>query len=192
MTRLSRPGRVRRAAGLALAMLFVPVMAAITVAASQGQSTLADARAATAGLHNLDAAKGAGYVAEVADLAGITCIDSAAGTMGVHYLNPSLVPELFDTTGTVVPSVDAATPELLVFEPGSHGQKRLVALEYLTLKARWDATHNGPPALFGRTFDTTLAGNRYGLPDFYSLHAWIWNPNPAGIFAPFNKSVSCP
>ena len=24
------------------------------------------------------------------------------------------------------------------------------------------------------------AGNRYGLPEFYELHAWIWRPEPAG------------
>jgi hypothetical protein len=189
MTRSSRGGRVRSAGGLAVALLFVPILAVVAVAGG-GQSALSAARDATAGLHDLDKANAAGYEVKVADLAGITCIDSAAGTMGVHYLNPSLIPELFDATA--VPSVDAETPELLVYEPGSKGQTRLVALEYLTLKASWDATHDGPPSLFGRTFDTTLAGNRYGLPDFYSLHAWIWNPNPAGIFAPYNRKVNCP
>ncbi len=124
------------------------------------------------------------------DLAGFTCIDSAAGAMGVHYLNPTFVPELFAADG--VAAVDAATPELLVYEPGQDGQLRLVALEYLTIKAAWDATHDGPPSLFGRTFDTTAAGNRYGLPDFYSLHAWIWDPNPTDLFAPYNPRVSCP
>lgn len=48
------------------------------------------------------------------------------------------------------------------------------------------------PSLFGRDFDLTLAGNRYALPDFYSLHAWIWDPNPSDIFAPYNTRVSCP
>jgi hypothetical protein len=172
-----------------LAILTLTVFAMPVVARSDGQSNVAGARQATAQFHDLTAATAAGYAVEVADLAGITCIDSAAGAMGVHYLNPNLVPELFDSTAAA--DVDAATPELLVYAPGPNGQ-RLVALEYLTSKAVWDAQYDGPPSLFGRTFDTTLAGNRYGLPDFYSLHAWIWDPNPTDLFAPYNPTVSCP
>jgi hypothetical protein len=174
--------------GLAILALTVSV---IPVAAeSGGQSAVAAARAATARYHDLQQANDAGYAVEVADLAGITCIDSAAGAMGIHYLNPTLVPELFDATAAA--DVDAATPELLVYAPGPNGQLRLVALEYLAIKASWDATHADPPSLFGQTFNTTLAGNRYGLPDFYSLHAWIWDPNPTDLFAPYNPRVSCP
>lgn len=127
--------------------------------------------------HDLDKANDAGYSAKVADLAGITCIASSNpsdGAMGVHHLNPKLVPELFDPTAAS--EVDAATPELLVYGPGPNGQLRLVALEYLAIKASWDAQHSGPPTLFDKPFKVTLAGNRYGLPDFYSLHAWIWDP----------------
>ena len=32
------------------------------------------------------------------------------------------------------------------------------------------------------TFDHVPAGNRYDLPPFYALHAWIWKPNPSGLF----------
>jgi hypothetical protein len=35
------------------------------------------------------------------------------------------------------------------------------------------------------------AGNRYGLPDFYELHAWIWKGNPRGVFDDWNPTVSC-
>jgi hypothetical protein len=121
--------------------------------------------AATAQFHDRTAADNAGYSALVADLAGITCIASPTasdGAMGVHYLNPTLVPELFDPTAAA--EVDAATPELLVYAPGPDGQLRLVALEYLTIKASWDAQHPAPPTLFGQPFNTTAAGNRYGLP----------------------------
>jgi hypothetical protein len=177
--------------GLAILALTVTVIPA--TAASGGQSNVAAARQATAQFHDRIAADNAGYSALVADLAGITCIaspTSSDGAMGVHYLNPTLVPELFDPTAAA--EVDAATPELLVYAPGPDGQLRLVALEYLTIKASWDAQHAAPPTLFGQPFNTTAAGNRYGLPDFYSLHAWIWDPNPTDLFAPYNPRVSCP
>jgi hypothetical protein len=29
---------------------------------------------------------------------------------------------------------------------------------------------------------TNPAGNRYGLPAFYELHAWLWKDNPIGLF----------
>jgi hypothetical protein len=171
---------------LALALSVMPV-----AATSVGQANLAEARAATASFHDLGAAQAAGYSVVVADLAGITCIDEPGmGAMGVHYLNLSLAPELGDPTA--VASVEATTPELLVYVPGSDGQLRLVALEYLALRANWDAHHPGPPSLFGQTFHLTLAGNRYGLPDYYSLHAWIWDPNPSGMFAMWNPRVDCP
>lgn len=177
------------AMGLPVLALIVSVVPAL--AASGGQANLSAARAATAAFHTLSAAQAAGYTVEVADLAGITCIEDPgmSGTMGVHYLNLDLAPELVDPT--VAGSVEATTPEILVYEPDPNGQLRLVALEYLVLRANWDPYHAERPSLFGREFDLTLAGNRYGLPDFYSLHAWIWRPNPIDIFAPFNPRVSC-
>jgi hypothetical protein len=187
-TTTRRASRVPLLVGLAILALTVSVIPAL--AAPGGQSNVAGAREATARFHDLDKAKAAGYGIVVADLAGITCIDSAAGAMGIHYLNIGLAPELGDANA--VATVDAATPELLVYAPGSDGQLRLVALEYLALRANWDAHNTVPPSLFGRAFDLTLAGNRYGLPDFYSLHAWIWNPNPTDLFAPYNTRVTCP
>jgi hypothetical protein len=191
MTRIERTRSASRwFLYLGLAILALTISVIPVVADSGGQSAAAGARAATARFHDLSAADAAGYSVQVADLAGITCIDSAAGAMGVHYLNPNLVPELFDAGAGA--DVDAATPELLVYAPGPDGQLRLVALEYLTIKAAWDAQHAAAPSLFGRTFDSTAVGNRYGLPAFYSLHAWIWDPNPADIFAPYNPRVTCP
>ena len=187
-TTTRRASRVPLFVGLAILALTVSVIP--TLAAPGGQSNVSGARQATARFHDLDEAKAAGYSIVVADLAGITCIDSPAGAMGVHYLNIDLAPELGDAGAEA--TVDAATPELLVYEPDSDGHLRLVALEYLALRANWDAHNATPPTLFGRDFDLTLAGNRYGLPDFYSLHAWIWNPNPTDLFAPYNTRVTCP
>ena len=44
---------------------------------------------------------------------------------------------------------------------------------------------------FGQTFDLVEEPNRYGIPDFYALHAWIWKSNPSGIFAMWNPKVKC-
>jgi hypothetical protein len=45
--------------------------------------------------------------------------------------------------------------------------------------------------LFGHEFNFTDAPNRYGLPPFYSLHAWVWKDNPAGTFEMWNPGVHC-
>ena len=64
-------------------------------------------------------------------------------------------------------------------------------MEYVVLKAAWDATHDGPPSLFGQKFEETGSANRYGLPPFYSLHAWVWKHNPAGMFEDWNPDATC-
>jgi hypothetical protein len=46
--------------------------------------------------------------------------------------------------------------------------------------------------LFGHRFNFTPGGNRFGLPAFFSLHAWLWYDNPAGTFEMFNPRVHCP
>ena len=138
------------------------------------------ATSATAAFHDLDKAKDAGYTVQVADAAGIVCIAHATdGAMGVHMLDPSLL----DAT------IDAEQPELLVYEPRNNGELKLVALEYLVFESAWAG--EDPPALFGRTFDYVPAGNRYGLPPFYALHAWLWKPNPSGTLNAWNPRVSC-
>jgi hypothetical protein len=170
----------------ATAVLVLPVAAqaasatALThqhpVAAAHHRHPVAIARHATRKFHSLATAKTAGY-ARFKDKNGIACIAMPPmGAMGVHYVNGSLV-------GT--PAVLLRHPEALVYAP-EHGHLRLAALEYLVLKSTWDQAHgmNAPrPRLYGHRFNITRAPNRYGLPTFYSLHAWIWKHNPAGMFA---------
>jgi hypothetical protein len=166
---------------LFLLVLLVPVLAATGIAVAAG--AFDGAKSSTARFHDLDQAVAAGYSVKVADLAGIECIEDPAGTgtMGVHMLNPAL---LFDEG-----VIDAEQPELLVYEPRNNGTLKLVALEYLVLAEDWQGATK--PALFGKEFDTTEAGNRYGLPKFYALHAWIWKPNPSGILHAWNPRVDC-
>jgi hypothetical protein len=161
------------------------LLLATAAAATAGGGGLSDARAGTAQFHRLDAADAAGYTVEVIDLNGFACIDDPSGGMGIHFLNPNLLDG----------QVNAATPELVIYEPTRNGRMQLVAVEYLTLKADWDAAHGGanaaPPSLFGTPFELVPAGNRYGLPDFYELHAWIWKNNPRGINEDWNPTVTC-
>lgn len=161
------------------------VAAAATVAAAPapgGASSLAAVRAATTKYHRVGIAKQAGYGLLV-DLKKISCIDMpGTGAMGVHYVKGPLVAD---------PAVDASKPEGLVYEPGANGALTLVAVEYVTIKKGWDATHASPPSLFGRPFNLTPSPNRFGLPAFYSLHVWIWKHNPAGTFAMWNPDATC-
>jgi hypothetical protein len=168
-------------------------MAGMQSASTRGSILdLLRAAIATAPFHSLDVAKRfGGYTAEVADVNNITCIAQPPdGAMGVHFLNPGLV-DLNDDP-TINDTVDASTPELLVYEPDGVGHFRLVALEYLILQKEWDTNHSSPPSLFGQDFMLTPGGNRFGLPAFYSLHAWIWKFNPSGTFAMWNPQVHCP
>jgi hypothetical protein len=163
----------------------VGVLLVSSAAASAGDEGIAAARAATAQFHRFDAAQAAGYTAEVIDLNGIACIDDPTGAMGIHYLNPSLLDG----------NVDESAPELVIYEPTKNGRMRLVAVEYLVLKSAWEAAHGGAgapvPSLFGQPMELVPAGNRYGLPDFYELHAWLWKENPLGMHNDWNPTVTC-
>jgi len=162
--------------------LTVGVVGATQATHATGRVSLDDVRGATARYHRLAVATAQGY-GLLTDKNGIACIaNPGVGAMGVHYVNGDLV-------GTT--EVNPRTPEALVYEPEKNGQLRLVAVEYVTFQAQWDATHTARPTLFGQPFMLTPEGNRFGLPAFYSLHAWIWKHNPAGMFAMWNPTVHC-
>jgi hypothetical protein len=143
---------------------------------------LGEVRHATAKYHKVEVAQQAGY-GRFVDVNGVACIDMPdMGAMGIHYVNGSLVGD---------GKIDPLKPEAVLYEPRKAGRLHLVAVEYVVIQQAWDATHRHPPVLFGHRFDVTGAPNRYGLPPFYSLHAWVWKHNPAGTFAMWNPRVSC-
>jgi hypothetical protein len=169
-----------------LAPILVAAAASLATPSAAGASTkhgqLGAVRRATAQYRTLAVAQDAGY-GILLDAQGIACIDMPGlGAMGVHYVRGDLVGDA---------AVEPTTPEALVYEPDDHGRMRLVAVEYVVFQSAWDAAHDTPPALFGETFMLTEAGNRFGLPAYYSLHAWVWRHNPAGTFAMWNPKVSC-
>ena len=88
----------RRFLAVALVLGLLP-LAGVALAGG-GQSGFSEARQATAAFHDIEAAKAAGYVATVADLAGIECIAHAEdGAMG-HI--EQFTPLGAETTGPAV------------------------------------------------------------------------------------------
>ena len=123
------------------------------------------------------AAVAAGY-----ELSGGCVSGPEEGAMGVHYVNTALV-------GDGV--LDAARPEVLVFEPQQNGRLQLVAAEFIVLAEQWNASNPHPPVLHGQHFHFVPAPNRTGLPAYYELHVWAFKRNPRGTFADWNPRVSC-
>ena len=104
------------------------------------------------------------------------------GAMGLHFVNFPLVAD---------GKIDAAKPEIVLYEPTSNGRLRITGADYLVLAADWDKTHTSAPELNGQLFHFFEAPNRFGLPPFYTLHVWAWKDNPNGTFTNWNPSVSC-
>ena len=93
--------------------------------------------------------------------------------MGVYWLRESLVDPLFDPLH----------PETLLFAPGPNGKPKLVAVEYIVIDVGQPA-----PRFGGQAFD--IGGAPPPVPH-WSLHVWLWEDNPSGLFAAFNPDVSC-
>jgi hypothetical protein len=134
-------------------------------------------REATRRFQDANVALAEGYVPQFGCVTG-----SSEGVMGVHFVNGSLVAD-----GVL----DAAHPELLVYEPLPNNGYRLVAADYLVLSSQWNANNAAPPQLMGQLFHLFESPNRFGLPEFYTLHVWAWRDNPQGTFANWNPNVSC-
>ena len=104
------------------------------------------------------------------------------GAMGLHFVKGDLVGD---------GEVDAANPEIILYEPLPNGRARITGADYLVLAADWDAKHSSPPQLMGQLFHYFDSPNRFGLPPFYTLHVWAWKDNPDGTFTNWNRKVSC-
>ncbi len=94
--------------------------------------------------------------------------------MGYHYIDIALL----DTV------IEPLKPEALVYDYNSSGKLQLVAVEYIVPIAAWDAAHSQPPSLDNQTFYRDPSDGTY------SLHAWIWQLNPSGMFSGWNPKIS--
>jgi methanethiol S-methyltransferase len=105
------------------------------------------------------------------------------GAMGLHYVKLPLVLD---------GELDAAQPEIVIYEATPSGRLRITGADYLVFAADWDKKHPGePPQIMGQLLHFFEAPNRFGLPPFYTLHVWAWKENPAGTFVNWHPKVSC-
>ena len=133
------------------------------------RNDVAELRARTAAFHRFETAAEAGWGVRITDCFS----DPSLGGMGYHYGNPALIDGV----------VDAAQPELLLYEPQKNGRLRFVAVEYVVPFTAWTATE--PPKLYGQFFHRNEV---FGL---WVLHVWHMSENPSGIFTDWNPKVSC-
>ena len=96
------------------------------------------------------------------------------GGMGYHWANPALVDETFDPL----------KPEVLLYARGPGGNLKLIGVEYIVVNVG-----QATPMFGDQPFE--VGGTPLPIPH-WSLHAWVFEPNPSGMFAPFNPNISCP
>lgn len=115
-------------------------------------------------------AKNAGYATALTD-----CMSNGdEGAMGVHFANLALIDGI----------LDADAPEVLIYEPGTNGEKSLVGVEFI-VPYKAVAKTSTPPVLFGEQF---TPNDVFGV---WGLHVWTHRTNPSGLFAAWNPRVHC-
>ncbi len=149
------------------AIAIAAMLASAGIVSAERPADLAGVREATARLRDGARAEAAGYERF------LPCFESSMGGMGQHYVDLS----------TLDATIEATIPESLVYEV--RGERlQLVAVEYIVPQAAWGAE---APTLFGHAF------HRNDTLGIWALHAWIWRPNPLGMFEDFNPAVrGCP
>jgi hypothetical protein len=109
------------------------------------------------------------------------CVEYSAGAMGIHFINPALVG----------PTPDPQKPTLLLYMPEGD-RLRLIGAEWFVPLATGITER---PQLFGRPFDGPMEGHEPLMPKalhHYDLHVWLWQANPARLFAYANPDLRCP
>ena len=120
---------------------------------------LQEAKIATAKYNNFENARKDNYVD----------INVVVPEMGYHYLKVDYLNATFEHT----------KPEILVYNKEENGRMKLVALEYAT------PVTPDPPAGFPGNNDVWSVYQG----QLWTLHAWVWEYNPAGIFNSTNPSI---
>jgi hypothetical protein len=177
---------------LLIVALVLPVIGAVvasSIALAGGQDELTPLRNAIAPYHDIAAAKAAGYVTELPQTAafgGGTCIaNGSQGAMGIHQLDTRV-------GGRLDATLDPVNPEALLYERRNDGTLKLTGVEYIVAEHTATGTPVPRPSLYGQQFaDTNLARFGDAATNVWTLHAWVFKPNPGGMFDPWNTRVSC-
>jgi hypothetical protein len=125
--------------------------------------------------------------------------DPALGAIGEHWVRPDRMAD---------ERLDPREPEILLYVNTPTG-RRLVAVEWSLQRIERGSELTGgmpyyglqppdpsrtvpPPRMFGgKAFDGPMQGHHPHQPWHYDLHVWLWEENAAGIFAHYNRRVSC-
>ncbi len=157
---------------------------------------LAQVRRATAKYHDVNVALEDGF----AVFGTGACVEDANGTEGIVYSNLARI---------LQQGVIAEEPELLFYVPSGNDNLRLVAVAYFNrvlfidtrgiIPGMFPSRLNPLPPYFQEVSGTFSLFNEPpngpliapGTPWFYGLHAWVWSPNPNGMFATRNPRLNC-
>lgn len=125
--------------------------------------------------------------------------DPALGAVGEHWVHPERMTD---------EKLDPREPEILLYV-NTPGGRRLVAVEWSFQRIQRGPDLVGglpyfgiappdpsrtvpPPRMFGgKAFDGPMQGHHPHQPWHYDLHVWLWEENAQGIFARWNRRVSC-
>lgn len=168
------------------------------------RAALVEIRAATEKYQDPEAALADGYLRDPTNLCAHAAdedLPAQLGGMGIHFFRPDLLgitatePRV-SGNGT---HLDFLRPSVLVYVPDESGTLRLGAVENLVWEDAWKAAGNaGPPEFHGYQYwhriDNPLtahADEAHMFEPHYELHVWLYEENPAGIFAQHNPRVSC-
>jgi hypothetical protein len=168
------------------------------------RTALEEIRAATEKYQDPEAALADGYIREPMNLCAMAAdegLPAELGGMGIHYFRP----DLLGITGTE-PRVsgtgmhtDFLQPSILVYYPDDTGTLKLGAVENLVWEGAWRGAGNeSPPAYHGHPYthrvdDPATEGvdEAHLFEPHYELHVWLYEDNPAGLFAQYNPRVGC-
>ena len=105
-----------------------------------------------------------------------------SGAMGLHYVN---LPLVLDGV------LDPAKPEIIIYEPLPNGKLKMTGADFLVFADDWHKNNAATPDLMGQLLHLFESPNRFGLPNFYTLHVWAWKETPTGTFTNWHSNVSC-
>src|SRR5687767_8502746 len=168
------------------------------------RAALDEVRAATEKYRDVEVALADGYIREPMNMCAMAAEEGLPphlGGMGIHFFRPDLLgiagtaPRV---SGTGV-HTDFAQPAVLIYFPNETGELELGAIENLVWEGPWKAAENaGPPDFHGYQYwhridnpATADVDEAHMFEPHYELHIWLYEENPAGIFAPYNPRVGC-